>query len=149
MLQPDTWNRIEEDVLRAWSVIGPIVGIIIGAYISNRNERKHWIADNKKQEYREIITALVDAYRAVLESTAPMVAYGPEEQRKFWQSEQNLLITLNTRIFIADEVSQLKIQERWLEAVGSYRNVHHRRELSDKMNEIKYDLIDSAKDLLK
>ena len=48
-------------VATAWSAIGPLIGVIVGGWITTRTQRKHWILDNKKAEYSELITVIADS----------------------------------------------------------------------------------------
>jgi hypothetical protein len=52
-------------VYAAWAAVGPLVGVIIGAWLAARWQTKKWILDNKVAEYRSILDALND-YRFVL-----------------------------------------------------------------------------------
>ena len=47
---------------QAWAAIGPLVGVVIGAWLTARWQRKKWILDNKTDEYRGILDAL-NSYR--------------------------------------------------------------------------------------
>ena len=50
---------------RVWAVVGPLVGIVLGAWLTQRWQRKRWICDNKVAEYRGILDAL-NSYRFML-----------------------------------------------------------------------------------
>lgn len=41
-----------------WAAVGPLVGVIIGGILAAWWQRRHWILDNKKVEYRELLDAL-------------------------------------------------------------------------------------------
>jgi len=43
---------------QVWAVIGPFVGILTGSWLASRWQRRQWIRDNKKLEYRAIFEAL-------------------------------------------------------------------------------------------
>lgn len=112
MIQPETWKAIHGDVWGAWSVVGPLVGVLIGAYITNRNQHKHWVADSKKTEYRELLSTLTRAYSTIVYIGSQTTRTGVEEQK----SEQLRLESLNVisdRIFIAKEVKELHVSEVW------------------------------------
>jgi hypothetical protein len=44
--------------LAIWGVVGPTIGVLAGHYLSASSERKRWIADNQKEEYRRLLAAL-------------------------------------------------------------------------------------------
>ena len=153
VIQPETWKTIYEDVRAAWSVVGPLVyaltGVFIGADISNRNQRKQWIADNKKQEYRELVSMLTRALNAVMQESTVLVARAPEEQREFVRIGNEVLITIKDRLFIADVVTELRVYERWRGALHDFQSVHQRQLFIDKVEEIKSDLRKSAAKLFR
>jgi hypothetical protein len=41
-----------------WALIGPLAGILMGHYMVRSWERRRWLADNQKEEYRRVLTAL-------------------------------------------------------------------------------------------
>ncbi len=47
-------EMIAKVVMAIWTAVGPLVGVFVGAYIANRNQRKHWVGNCKKEEYREL-----------------------------------------------------------------------------------------------
>src|SRR6266404_6383389 len=85
------WERtavVVGSVFRSvWLAVGPLVGVLVGAYIANRNQRKHWIADNKRAEYRKLLSTLASTFTGIIELRAPGVALGPAEQRKILNLE--------------------------------------------------------------
>src|SRR5713226_10620517 len=50
------------NIYAVWAAVGPLVGVIIGAWLSARWQRTKWILDNKTTEYRGILDAL-NSYR--------------------------------------------------------------------------------------
>jgi hypothetical protein len=133
-----------------WSVAGPLVGVLIGAYVANRNQRKHWIADNKKQEYRELLTALTRAFGAMLELRgAGMIALGPEDQRAYGAMETQALQIIRDRLFIADEVTQMDLLNRWADATKDFDSTHNPRTFAAGFGKIADSVTASAKKLMK
>ncbi len=128
--------------------LGPLLGVLIGAYIANRNQRKRWVADNKKEEYRELMTALSHAFSAVLDERQPMVALDGEEQRRVSRAKGQLPITIADRVFIADEVKGLRVLERWMKAVGDYHSSGDEKSFTLAFVQITDDLTRSAKKVM-
>jgi hypothetical protein len=50
-----------------WAGVGPLVGVLVGAYLTNRIQRRLWLADHKRQEYRELFTVMTNAFGKLLE----------------------------------------------------------------------------------
>ena len=54
-----------DNFYKVWAAVGPLVGVVIGAWLSARWERRKWVLDNKTAEYRGILDAL-NSYRPIL-----------------------------------------------------------------------------------
>jgi hypothetical protein len=57
MIQPETWKMIGDYASKSWAAVGPLIGVLVGAYLTGRQKRD-WLADNKKEEYRELLSAM-------------------------------------------------------------------------------------------
>jgi hypothetical protein len=143
-VQPQDWKTVRDITVGLWSVVGPLVGIFIGAYIANRNQRKHWIADNKKQEFRELLSALVEASSSLIVFYTPMVLQGPDEQRACDRAEKKSVEVIMDRIFIAREVKELDLQKRWSKALSEVRGTRNRTAFSDEFVKISSDITAAA-----
>jgi hypothetical protein len=131
-----------------WMVAGPLVGIFVGAEIASRNQRRHWVADNKKDEYRELMTALSQAFDAVLEERTPMVAHGPDQQRAIAKAKGQVPIIIGDRVFIAEEVKELRILDRWMLAVRTFFESGDEKAFALAFVHITHDLSESAKKVM-
>lgn len=109
-------------VRNAWAAIGPLVGILLGARLARRSQRDQWIADNRKSEYRELLTALTKAFTGIVQLRAPGVALGPQEQKALSDLEAQSFVAIRDRIFIAKEIENLKLLARWSQALRQYDN---------------------------
>jgi hypothetical protein len=105
-----------ENMLRTgmaiWAAAGPLVGVLIGAYIANRNQRRQWVGNCKKEEYRELISVLTKALSTYLRFHSFGVA-GPEDQRSQADALDRVEETTRDRIFIAPVVKRLGVIKRW------------------------------------
>jgi hypothetical protein len=140
----DLWNLAEKVARAVWPVVSVLIGVLVGAYIANRNQKKQWVSDNKKQEYRELMTALAEAFNAVVDETVPSIAYGPEEQRAFATAKTTLVITIGDRIFIAQELKEMKFLGRWNTAVVDFHNTHDENVFTETFVGITADIVKAA-----
>lgn len=65
----------EARLYAVWAAIGPLGGIVIGAWLAAHWQRKKWILDNKAAEYRGIFDALNVCRRRLFHYQA---MYGPD-----------------------------------------------------------------------
>jgi hypothetical protein len=142
--QSQIWNELIGVFGKSLPAVTGLAGVLIGAYITNRNQRQHWVADNKKREYQELITALICAFSAILEEVRPMVGHGPEEQRAFAAAQEKALITISDRIFTQRDVERLKILDRWQSLIRNVKTTRDTVAFSAGVGEIKFNLVDEA-----
>jgi hypothetical protein len=120
-MPPDVWNQLGELFKNAWPVIGPLVGLLVGAKLSRSGDRKKWLNDCRKDEFKELATTLTKASIVLLQeydgSRAAKYFMSPEELSAPHDSYMKSLQVLKDRIFIADDLETLKIYERWTAAM--------------------------------
>jgi hypothetical protein len=105
-----------------WAAAGPLVGIWLGNFLSKQNQHKQWARDNRKQEYRELLTSLSAAYLHIVQQ-------GPGENEEDSIRLRNDPIrneafrVLHDRIFIAQEIKGADIFNKWLVVVNAYNSM--------------------------
>jgi hypothetical protein len=119
MVQPETWKELGEYSGKAWGVLGPLVGVLVGAYIANRNQKKHWIADNKRAEYRELLSTVHrNSMKMAAICTAPRSNPGltVEEQKEYDELNLEVVQVMDDRMFINHEINDVHVRKLWVEA---------------------------------
>jgi hypothetical protein len=116
------------NLLAILAVIGSLTGVFIGAWLASHWQRRHWVLDNKKAEYREVLDLLA-TYRFRLVSyiasyTPPpggIVAYDPRdrfnERNRFDEVQVSLSNALADSLFIRKELAKRNVRERFEEFV--------------------------------
>ena len=114
MTQPETWKELASYASKAWSAVGPLVGILIGAWLARSSDRKRWLADNRKEECRELVRSISHASALALD-----IDFGrprAEADEAYIQTVQ----TFKDRIFIADDIAKKNLLDLWADAVKDY-----------------------------
>ena len=104
-----------------WHSVGQLLlGIFVGAFISQRWQRRQWLLDNKKTEYRELLSGIATAsYRNLKalplrnEHTGERRELSPDEQGELLEAQTEGQRLLSDRIFIASQIERENIIERW------------------------------------
>src|SRR6267378_6762857 len=97
--------------------IGGLVGNLISSWLASRSQKRNWEKDNKKQEWRELIDVLREAFRVMMAhryksyvdgmiTTAEDVHYREEAIRKGY-------VAIGDRIFIVKKVRDSRISDQW------------------------------------
>jgi hypothetical protein len=99
-----------------WAAIGPLVGVIIGAWLTSRWQRKQWVLDNKAREYREALDALNTYRRALLshlatQAGAVQAMNAGQTVMALAQSQVHLDSVLADRIFTLDAVANSGVRD--------------------------------------
>src|SRR5712692_8308724 len=84
--------------LTLWAAVGPLVGILIGHYLVRSWQRRQWLADNQKEEYRRVLAGL-NRLNMVLAQQHSNRNVDAQETK---QAMEEINVALNTSLFIAD-----------------------------------------------
>lgn len=105
-----------------WTAVGPLIGVLIGAYISSRNQRKQRIADSKREEYRELLTTMSKTITIFFRDRAGLLPNGTNRIDLLTTTSNNVMEVIQTRIFIASVMTKLQVLPRWKEALELPQN---------------------------
>jgi hypothetical protein len=140
-----SWELIAGFVQKIWPAAGPLIGIFIGSWLTRSGDRKKWMNDNRKEEYRELLTALTNATTSLLGAYQNSLFF-VDEKEKLEATEQytNSLKVIQDRIFIAAEIGNMKLFDRWGEAVKSIQTTGKIREFEDQFEILKKEIVGRA-----
>jgi hypothetical protein len=98
-------------LLNVWALLGPLLGIFIGAYLTRRWQRQQWIADNKKREFKDLLSAMTQV-------NTLLVKYGgvPSSGTETTEAEHLVLVS-ETCLFISDFLEESKVIGDLLQAL--------------------------------
>jgi len=107
---------------------GPIVAGFIGAFgvhlLTQSREREKWILDSKKEEYRELLSAISQAHIRT-SSAGPGFAHSRNEgdqQRdaSIFLAQDDSVRIFSDRLFITKDLPLQDLQESWRKAMGDF-----------------------------
>jgi hypothetical protein len=129
------WNTyIKNAIPLVSATIGALGGGIVSGFLvqllTQTREREKWILDAKKQEYRELLSALSDAYIVTLSSTLTEILNDKERREKFYDAQDHSRRLFRDRIFINSDLNLRNLAGRWHEAIkfangGPKPMLHH------------------------
>ena len=127
--------------LNIWAIFGPLLGIVLGSWLTTRNQRQHWKLDNKCAEYRKLLTTIADAgsKMVVHYGTMPYVVTG-REQFMIGETARKSVDVMYNRLFIAREVADLDILKRWEKAISALQKTRNVDEFGKLMDGIMDDI---------
>ncbi len=100
-----------------------IVGTAIGQFISGRRQNQQWLFENRKQEYRELLSAFANAvHLLLLTRPVPFGAVAATDLATAEDAKSAAFRIIQDRIFIADRIDSAKIKEQWTEMCFYLKN---------------------------
>jgi hypothetical protein len=136
MIEPATWKAIAEYSGKVWTALGPLVGVLIGAWLTRTGDRKKWERENRKEECRELITAI--SHAATLQIN---VGNGTSE-RQVYEAYLESVRTFHDRIFIAKDIEGTKLLDSWAYAVNEFiRKKIDAAAFSDRVEAIRKSIV--------
>jgi hypothetical protein len=124
-----------------WAGVGPLIGVLVGAYLTKRIQRRQWLADNKKDEYRDLLSVISRGYSQFVRLVKASDAWDDSEVNEI---KFMVLDTIQDRIFIADELSELRIFSRWQAAVLALEKNHDEGQFTETVGTLLRDLRTAA-----
>lgn len=103
-----------------WGVIAPLVGILVGHYLSRSWQQMQWMQDRRKEEWRELLSVLTHSFVTISKYSGPMMVLDGDDMRVVEEAQTVAQTTIRDRIFIAKEVKELGIYEAWVKAERTF-----------------------------
>jgi len=121
------------------AAISGIMGVIIGAFLTQflqwGAQRKQWIADHRRGEFRKLLTTLNESYMTMLTEN--------KIRRKF-DAEIRVTRIIADRIFISGDIKELDVMQRWLKAARRFEEDRNGVAFSTEVEKLSEDLRNAA-----
>ena len=115
MIRPETWKAIGDYSSKAWSALGPLVGVLIGAWLGRIWDSKKWQRENRKDECRELVKAITHAVAMHMNVGSGVSCSQADE------AYVDSIKVFKDRIFVAHELRRKHLVESWGKAVDDFR----------------------------
>lgn len=130
-------------ILTVWAALGPLLGVRYGQELAHRYQRERWIADSKKKEFKELLGVLDSVVAFHLregliskEKKAPQSEYLDMNHKAMW--------CIRDRLFIAKEMEEHKILERWRELMNNFLTRGESSRFTTPFNDLRADIMAMA-----
>jgi hypothetical protein len=126
-----------------WS---PLASGLVAAFVvhvlTQSREREKWILDCKRQEFKELMSAITVSYLMTLQTHgSPIRTVDSEELRRLENAKVDALRVSWDRVFIVNDLPLNEIGNRWSRALGLYAN---RGQLDEEYARIGRSIVDAA-----
>jgi hypothetical protein len=127
--------------LALWGALGPLVGIIVGHVLTRSWQRKQWILDCRKEEFREVTSDLTAATIELMMFIHSQRSHLPQPQTTWLDAHRVATKTLASRIYIAPELKKLDVATRYLQIDEEIRESGASSASLDKMSALMDDIV--------
>lgn len=131
-----------------WAAVGPMVGIGLGYLLTTRQQRKQWLQDKRREEYRELLGALTASYMTLMH-ISEQVEKGQKIQEEISLLGEKAKIEayriLRDRIIIADEIMAAETLVEWDTAVTNYLKTLNTFKFANRFSQINVSLVHMAR----
>lgn len=127
--------------LTLWAAIGPLAGIVLGNYLTRSAHHKQWLRDNRKEEFKELMSALV-APGIELLFFQTMKNTPLAQPLDLWVNARKIAIkTFSDRIYIADDLKKGNLFARYREITKGVETVEDYLKAADDLQELMDEVI--------
>jgi hypothetical protein len=131
-----------------WYVVSVLVSVLAGAYVADRIHRRRENINNKKEEYRELLSTLTQASNKIADFHGPDDGHSPAEERAYYEVKEKALIVIDNRLFITSEMEKMDLRSRWISAVHDVENGGHSILFRQTVRQILRQITSAAKHLI-
>jgi hypothetical protein len=98
---------------------GTLGGIVVGHVLTRSWQRKQWILDSRKEEFRELLAATAKSMDAHIRFWHPEQSH--DEPGQLIEAVAESFRVFHDRVFIVDEIQQLELEEIWVKATARFK----------------------------
>ena len=77
------WTALKSAISTLWAVIGPLGGVLLGAYIAGRQQRRERLTESKKIDYQKLVDAITKTMSVYVQFYSTAVRKGEDEKLVF------------------------------------------------------------------
>ena len=123
--------------------------LIIGYFFTRASDRRKWVNESRKTEYRELLSGMAIAFDSILRRNSindgRKYDLTPERLRQLNEEIDNCDRLFNDRLFIAQEIEAMKLYERWTKSRAAYHGTREDGvEFLERFKEIRNDMVAEA-----
>jgi hypothetical protein len=126
-----------------FGIVSAFGGVLIGQRMARSTQREQWLRDNRKQEYRELLSSLSDTFLLIIKHGTEVKEPG-EIANNVASARRELFTTLHDRIFIAKEIKGAGIWEKWRAIFGLCSQPVQEVEAMEKFSALRDELVQMA-----
>jgi t-SNARE complex subunit (syntaxin) len=108
-------------IVSAVGIGGALSGIVVGHFLTLSSQHRQWVRDNRKQEFKEVVSAMS---QYIIEHMSYVASQGsdlPQSKQAYVDSMKAAGVILTDRIYIHHDLDERDIPKRFLEIMEHFR----------------------------
>jgi hypothetical protein len=127
------------------SLLAAIGGAFIVHRLTRSREHAVWVRDSRIREWQELLESLTKAYMTLLSEAADSrVESIMADKVKKHEAMADVDTVLSTRIFIADDVSNLEVRPIWAASVTDFLRDRHKAIFQERFQGLRINIVEKA-----
>lgn len=90
--------------LAIWGAAGPLIGVWFGQRLARENQRLQWLADSKKQEYKEVLKMMGEVSSVYVQYYLPNQKSKPVSGMNVHEATRKMISSIDGCVFIREEI---------------------------------------------
>ncbi len=156
MLEPIAfWPVVQNTAVWFSPVVAGFIGAVCVHLLTQSREREKWILDSKKQEFKELLSALSQAYIGTRSLQPGWVKYPDSENRErhalILSMQRDSVRLFSDRLFITNDLPLNTLRESWHKvmevysyAQGSGSTYNHFKTLDEEYGRVRDAIVAAA-----
>ena len=126
------------------SLISVIAGALLNHQLTRSGQTNKWILEERKQEARELLTALTEQFDATLRFRLRGIEIASEQRKLLDEADRKANRALRDRIFLAQDVKQNNLLRRWIDAKNAFSENFEVNVFADEIAAISDSIVKAA-----
>jgi len=131
-----------------WGIVGTLFGAALTYAFAKRSQQQRWVVEGKKQEYRELLDALMRA-EDELTKDWQWQDLGLEADQIFGRVFAEMHKVLRDRIFIGEIIEREQISEKWMVTLSKMQHELRVGDFRNDVDDIRKSITRAAREDLK
>jgi hypothetical protein len=100
---------------------GALIGIVLGHFLTRSAQHRQWLRDNRKEEFREVVTAMSQFIVGHMAYVSSLGSDLPQSKQAYIDSYKTTSVILCDRVYIYADINDRNIPHRFLQIAEKYR----------------------------
>jgi hypothetical protein len=130
-----------------FGIVGVVVGVALGHYLTRSWQREQWLLDCRKQEFKDLLCVLTKAFAIVKRLGVGIKNSTPENQQLMIETEEEAQAAIRNCIYIRETLESLNVPDRWTGIVAIAKRASLSNDCERRFHELNIDIVVAAVNL--